>query len=158
MPQLTMWSPIGDLTLTEEGGALVSLDWGRGRDQAKTPLLVRALTQLKKYFDGTDFIFELPLNPAGTSKQKKVWSEMIKIPAGTTCPYGAIASKLGTSARAVGTACSRNPIPIIIPCHRVINGEGSLGAFSGDGGAKTKAVLLSLEGNTDYPPDLFGEV
>ena len=145
MSQLSLHSPVGDLTLSEDDGAIVSIDWGWGRDQTPTPLLKRAVKQLNAYFDGMLEAFDLPLNPAGTAFHKRVWKIMLKIPYGQTLTYGAIAKRLDASARAVGTACGRNPISIIIPCHRV-TGAAGLGGYSGDGGADTKTALLTLEG------------
>src|ERR1700750_124270 len=124
MPQLSMHSPVGDLTISEDDGAIVAVDWGWGRDQEPTPLLKRAVKQLNAYFDGTLEKFDLPLKPHGTAFHKSVWRIMMKIPYGQTLTYGEIAKRLDASARAVGTACGRNPIPIIIPCHRVLGAAG----------------------------------
>ncbi len=145
MPQLSLHSPVGDLTLSEDDGAIVAVDWGWGRDQTPTPLLKRAIKQLNAYFDGALENFDLPLQPHGTSFHKSVWRIMLKIPYGQTLTYGEIAKRLDASARSVGTACGRNPIPIIIPCHRVLSASG-LGGYSGEGGADTKTALLTLEG------------
>lgn len=145
MSQLSMHSPIGDLTITEEDGAIVALDWGWGRDQDTTPLLQRARDQLNAYFDGDPVDFDLPLNPAGSGFQRRVWKAMCDIPAGGTETYGSLAGRIDGIARAVGTACGKNPIPIIIPCHRVV-AASSLGGYSGDGGLDTKVALLRLEG------------
>ena len=145
MPQLSLHSPVGDLTLSEDEDAIVAVDWGWGRDQTPTPLLKRAVKQLNAYFDGTLETFDLPLRPQGTSFHKSVWKIMLKIPYGQTLTYGEIAKRLDAGARAVGTACGRNPIPIIIPCHRVLGAAG-LGGYSGEGGAETKIALLTLEG------------
>lgn len=145
MPQLTALTPLGDLTLSEEDGAIVALDWGRGRDQSPTALLARARAALNAYFDGApDPFADLPLNPAGTPFQRRVWAAMQAIPRGRTRRYGDLARELGSSARAVGTACGANPIPIIIPCHRV-TGASSLGGYSGGEGPDTKRYLLGLE-------------
>jgi methylated-DNA-[protein]-cysteine S-methyltransferase len=146
MPQLSMHSPIGDLTISEEDGAIVAVDWGWGRDQTQTELLTRAVRQLNEYFDGTRTAFDLPLNPEGTQFDKKVWREMLRIPSGEVRTYGDLAKRLDAPARAVGTACGRNPIPVIIPCHRVV-ATGGLGGYSGEGGAETKLALLGIEGH-----------
>jgi methylated-DNA-[protein]-cysteine S-methyltransferase len=145
MPQLSLHSPLGELTVSEEDGAIVALDWGRGRDQAPTPLLLRAREQLQDYFDGRRPGFDLPLAPAGTEFRRRVWQAMRDIPAGETRSYGEIARALGSSARAVGQACGENPIPIIIPCHRIVASDGSLGGYSGADGTTTKRYLLELE-------------
>lgn len=145
MPQLSMHSPVGDLTISEESGAIVALDWGWGRDQQPTPLLERARDHLNAYFDGDPVDFDLPLSPTGSAFQRRVWKAMCDIPAGGTETYGSLAGRIDGIARAVGTACGKNPIPIIIPCHRVVAASG-LGGYSGDGGLDTKVALLRLEG------------
>jgi methylated-DNA-[protein]-cysteine S-methyltransferase len=144
MAQISMHSPVGDITISEDDGEIVSLDWGWGRDQTPTPLLERARQQLEDYFDTGTNSFDLPLSPEGTAFQKSVWAEMQKIPAGSTKTYGDIAKILSSAARAVGMACGANPIPIIIPCHRIL-GTNTLGGYSGSGGVETKVALLRLE-------------
>ena len=139
-------SPIGTLTLTERGGAIVSLDWGKHGTQSPTPLLRRAAEQLAAYFAGHRAAFDLPLDPAGTEFQKRVWQRMNGIPYGKLMTYGSLAKVIHSSARAVGGACGRNPIPIILPCHRVLAADGSLTGYSGAGGVETKRFLLKLEG------------
>ncbi|MFN4283635.1 MAG: methylated-DNA--[protein]-cysteine S-methyltransferase [Alphaproteobacteria bacterium] len=139
-------SPIGTLTLTERAGALVSLDWGKHGTQSPTPLLRRAAEQLAAYFAGRLTAFDLPLDPPGTDFQKRVWRRMAEIPYGELMTYGALAKATRSSARAVGGACGRNPIPIILPCHRVLAADGSLTGYSGAGGVETKRILLKLEG------------
>lgn len=146
MPQLSMHSPVGDITISEEDGAVVSLDWGWAMSNKPTSLLRRAERQLNSYFDGKLEEFDLPLNPAGTDFQKRVWKLMTKIPYGRTWSYGDIAEKLRSAPRAVGGACGANHIPIIIPCHRVLAASGKMGGYSGDGGLDTKTALLRLEG------------
>lgn len=146
MPQLSLHTPLGDLTLSEEDGAIVALDWGRGRDQKPTPLLLRAREQLQDYFDGKRTEFDLPLAPHGTAFRRKVWDALCTIPAGQTRSYLDIARQVGCRApRAIGQANGANPIPILIPCHRVVAADGSLGGYSGGEGAATKRYLLDLE-------------
>ena len=145
MPQLSIHSPVGDLTITEEDGAIIAVDWGRGRDQDKTPLLTAAADQLARYFDGELERFDLPLRPAGPEVHVRIWRAMCEIPYGATETYGQLARRAGTIARAVGHGCGANPIPVIIPCHRVLAASG-LGGYSGDGGVETKIALLRLEG------------
>lgn len=155
MPQLSLHSPVGDLTVSEEAGQIVALDWGWGRDQAATPLLKRARAQLEAYFDLALAAFDLPLAPAGTAYRRRVWAAMQAIPLGETRPYAALAAAAGGSARAVGTACATNPIPILIPCHRVVGTTGE-GGYSGGEGLPTKRALLALEAEararTGAPP------
>lgn len=145
--QWSLHSPLGDLTLTEEDGAIVSVDWGRGppQFQRETPLLSKAARQLDDYFDGRLTRFDLPLRPSGTPFAASVWKLMQDIPYGETRTYGDLAKVLDCSAQAVGSACGANPIPIIIPCHRVTGAKGRLVGYSGLGGTETKRRLLALE-------------
>lgn len=145
MPQLSLQSPFGELTLFEEDGAIVALEWGRAGEQSSTTLLSRAAVILQDYFDTGLLSEALPLNPAGTRYQRLVWKALQAIPAGQTRTYREIAAQAGGSARSVGNANSRNPIPILIPCHRVVAAQG-LGGYSGAEGLATKRALLSLEG------------
>jgi len=153
MPQLSLHSPIGELTLSEDDGAIVALDWGWGRDQEETPLLLEAKAQLNAYFDGSGENFSLPLRPYGSQFQQNVWKEMLNIPYGKTMTYGEMAKKLNSAAQPIGGACGRNPIPIIIPCHRVLASGGKLGGYTADGGLEIKRALLQLEGALE--PSLF---
>lgn len=146
MPHLAFNSPIGPLALFEEDDAIVALDWGFLPENEETPLLVKARTQLEEYFEGTRKDFDLPLRPMGTAFQRKVWDAMSRIPLGQTRSYGELAEELGTAPRALGGACGRNPIPVIIPCHRVLASNGGLGGYSGQDGIETKAFLLRHEG------------
>lgn len=141
-----MHSPVGDLSISEEDGAIVALDWGWGSEQTSTPLLEKTIGLLNDYFDGKDADFTLPLIPHGTDFQRKIWATMRQIPYGQTVTYGELAEKVGSSPRAVGRACGHNPLPIMIPCHRVLGSEGKLGGYSGEGGIETKTALLRLEG------------
>jgi methylated-DNA-[protein]-cysteine S-methyltransferase len=139
-----MHAPIGDLTVFEQDGAIVALDWGWVRDQDETALLRRAQEQLDAYFDGALQRFDLPLNPAGTPYRRRVWQALCDIPYGETRCYQQIATVAGGSARSVGQANGANPIPLIIPCHRVV-AAGHLGGYSGGEGLATKRWLLALE-------------
>jgi len=151
MPQLSFHTPIGALTLSEEDGAIVALDWGFGRDQLRTPLLERGRDQLQAYFDGTLTRFELPLSPMGSPYRRRIWQALCNIPYGQTATYAAIAAQAGGSARSVGGANGANPIPILIPCHRVVGSSGA-GGYSGGDGIETKMWLLTLEqGSTPVP-------
>ena len=148
MPHLSLHSPLGALTLFEEAGAIIALDWGRAAPDAAppTPLLRRAAEQLQDYFDGTRQSFDLPLAPAGTAFRQRVWAALTRIPAGETRSYLDIAREIGCrSPRAIGQANGANPIPILIPCHRVIAADGALGGYSGGDGLATKRYLLALE-------------
>ncbi len=144
MPQLSLHSPVGDLTVSEQDGAVVSVDWGWGRDQDATALLRRARDELQAYFDGALTTFSLPLAPAGSAYRQRVWKALCAIPPGQTRTYAEIAAVAGGSARSVGGANAANPIPILIPCHRVVAGAGP-GGYSGGDGLATKRYLLALE-------------
>lgn len=145
MPARTVATPVGALTVEVAGGAVTALHW-RHRDRTdEDPLLDRAARQLTEYFAGGLTAFDLPLAPQGSPHDRKVWRVMAEIPYGATESYGALARRVGTGARAVGGACARNPIPVIVPCHRVVGAGGALGGYSGRGGAKTKRRLLDHE-------------
>ncbi|TAN62015.1 MAG: methylated-DNA--[protein]-cysteine S-methyltransferase [Magnetospirillum sp.] len=146
MPHLSFNSPIGPLALFEADDAIVAVDWGWLPENDPSPLLLRARDQLEEYFDGKRRMFDLPLAPHGTAFQRRVWAELEKIPFGATLTYGELAGRLGTAPRPLGGACGRNPIPVIIPCHRVLAANGGLGGYSGIDGIETKEFLLRLEG------------
>jgi methylated-DNA-[protein]-cysteine S-methyltransferase len=156
LPQLSLHSPVGDLTLTEEDGAIVAVDWGWVEEQTASPLLAEARQQLQAYFDGDRLAFDLPLAPAGTAYQRRVWQALCDIPPGVTRTYADIARAVGGSPRAVGGANGRNPIPIVIPCHRVVATTG-IGGYSGGDGLPTKRFLLALENAGQAGGDLFAQ-
>jgi methylated-DNA-[protein]-cysteine S-methyltransferase len=139
-------SPVGKLRIVADGGRIVALDWERTERDDSSPLLREAMRQLDAYFAGRLREFDLPLAPAGSVFQRNVWAAMLRIPFGATRSYGELAAELGSAARAVGGACGSNPIPVVIPCHRVLGARGAMGGYSGRGGLATKRRLLSLEG------------
>ena len=145
MPSLAITSPVGTLTIEEAGEAIVAIRWADAPAGNGSPLLTEAAHQLAAYFDGTLHHFDLPLAPGGSPFETRVWSAMQAIPYGETRSYGELAASVGSAPRAVGGACGRNPIPIVIPCHRVLAKAG-LGGYSGTGGLATKQCLLALEG------------
>ena len=145
MAVLNAVSPLGPLTISEEEGHIVRLGWDDARDDAPTHLLREAARQLGAYFAGELTRFDLPLKPEGSDFGKRVWQAMSAIPYGETATYGALAQELASSARAVGRACGANPIPVIVPCHRVVARGGGRGGYSGRGGLRTKEFLLELE-------------
>ena len=145
MTSLSMPSPIGQLTIDEADHAIIAIRWADAPAGNGSKLLAEAARQLTAYFDGRLNRFDLPLAPAGSPFEARVWSAMQTIPYGETRCYGDLAQAVGSAARAIGRACGRNPIPIVIPCHRVL-AKGGLGGYSGDGGLKTKTWLLALEG------------
>jgi methylated-DNA-[protein]-cysteine S-methyltransferase len=142
-------SPVGRLALQAEGEALTGVRWAsageRSRDKP-SPILKEAARQLERYFARKLTAFDLPLAARGTDFQKSVWKMMREIPYGETATYGGMAMALGSGPRAVGMACGRNPIPIIVPCHRVLGSGGKEGGFSGGQGLPTKRKLLAIEG------------
>ncbi len=155
-----MPSPVGRLTLigSEKGLAAVLWEDDRPNRVHATPdqedndhaILLEAERQLLEYFAGSRSSFQLALDPIGTDFQKEVWRILSAIPYGTTRSYGDIARQMGNlkAVRAVGAANGRNPISIIVPCHRVIGSNGSLTGFAG--GLAAKAHLLALEGITHH--------
>ena len=151
-------SPLGTLTIAAEKDALIALViegqkyeelhlTGGGRER-ETPVLHQAKTWLDRYFAGErPNPAELKLSPKGTAFQQRVWQELLRIPYGRTVSYGSLAAHLGSSARAVGSAVGRNLISVIIPCHRVLGADGSLGGYAG--GLENKMKLLRLEKYTN---------
>lgn len=145
-----MNTPLGQVTLFDHDEALVALEWGRAPapDVPPTPLLEEARAQLNAYFDRTLTALDLPLTPAPTPFQERVRTAMRAIPFGRTRTYADLARDIGSGARAVGTACGRNPLPLIVPCHRVVASHG-LGGYTGGMGLDTKRALLRFEGALD---------
>ncbi len=155
-----MWtampSPIGDLRIVEHAGAISAIEFSpfrtgpdgrpRGDRQDDHPVLADAAAQLTEYFERDRKEFDLPLSPAGTVFQRIVWDALQEIGYGETASYGQIAHRIGktnAASRAVGLANGRNPIPIVIPCHRVIGANGTLTGYGG--GLERKQLLLGLE-------------
>lgn len=154
MPQKTLHHPLfGQLRIREAAGAIVAIDFGAGpadgEADADTPLLLQAGDALARYFETGKLPSGLTLAPAGTPYQQRVWAALRAIPDGETRTYGEIARVAGGSARAVGGANRANPIPILIPCHRVraANGLGGYCGSASEGwGLEMKRRLLALEG------------
>ena len=151
-----LMTPLGTLIATAAGGALTGLYYEGGRhappvarewkeDPAAAPIAACA-RQLAEYLEGQRQCFELPLAPEGSEFQRRVWIEIARIPFGETITYAELAARAGApgSARAAGAATGRNPLSIIVPCHRVVGSDGSLTGYAGGLGRKTK--LLELEG------------
>lgn len=145
---ISLHSPVGDLTVYTDGDAVISLDWGWAPEPpAPAPTVLKdTQDQLNAYFDGDLTRFDVPLSLEGTAYRTKVWGALRGIPYGTTQTYGDVARIIDSCPRAVGTACGANPVPIIVPCHRVISASGKLTGYSGGEGVTTKAQLLHLEG------------
>jgi methylated-DNA-[protein]-cysteine S-methyltransferase len=164
MHQILCPSPVGPLLLASDGEALCLIEFEhprhpfrRGGDwqECEDEVLRETRRQLDEYFDGTRHGFTLPLAPRGTGFQQQVWLALRDIPYGQTISYAQLAQRLQmpTATRAVGAANGRNPLPIVVPCHRVIGADGSLTGFGG--GLPTKRFLLELEGALQTA-DLFG--
>ena len=140
-------SPVGLLTSRAEDGALTAILFGDQRTglPGSDQILDQAEAELKEYFAGERKEFAVPVRLTGTEFQKKVWAALAEIPYGGTATYGEIAARIGSpkACRAVGTANHHNPVPIIVPCHRVIGAGGSLTGYGG--GLEVKAYLLTLE-------------
>ncbi len=146
MKQNVIDSPIGPLTTcVDERGAVTEI-WFSAREGDRDPVATAAIDrQLREYFDGARDGFDVPLNPGGTEFQRRVWQLLREIPYGGTRSYGELAALLGQpgASRAVGRANATNPIPIVVPCHRVIGANGTLTGFAG--GLDTKRWLLDFE-------------
>jgi methylated-DNA-[protein]-cysteine S-methyltransferase len=147
-------SQVGPLRLESDGGHLTAVkfapwDDDEGRHDDDDPLLAEARAQLTEYFAGQRQQFDLPVAAPGTDFHQRVWRQLRLIPYGTTMSYGQIAAALGLSqaaSRAVGLANGRNPVAIVVPCHRVIGADGTLTGYGG--GLARKRALLSLESTT----------
>lgn len=140
-------TPLGMITLSGDDDTLYSLTiGGEGTPVAATAVAVRAAEeQLRAWFAGTLTLFDLPLARAASARGQALRDAIVAIDYGETLSYGALAKQAGSSARATGQACARNPFPIVVPCHRVLNASGSLGAYSAGEGPSTKAWLLDFE-------------
>jgi methylated-DNA-[protein]-cysteine S-methyltransferase len=149
MHKFAMPSPFGRLVVTADDAAIRRIRWDErmaAPDIPPTPLLSEARRQLEAYIARELRTFDLPLEPGGEPFEQQVWALMREIPYGGTMTYGEMANRLGAIARNVGSACGSNPIPIVIPCHRVVGSEGKLTGFSGGQGVASKAQLLAHEG------------
>lgn len=142
-------SPVGELTIGADASGITAIafpgEMPAVAGTATSPLIREAMRQLRAYFAGQITRFELPLNPAGTVFQQSVWQALLAVPYGATASYGAIAAAVGNprASRAVGLANGRNPIAIVVPCHRIIGRDGSLTGYGG--GLDRKRWLLAHE-------------
>lgn len=156
--QAIIATPIGVVRVIATTTHLVSLsiEQGHALIAPVSPLLNAAQTQLDEWFSGTRRDFDLPLLPLESERGNVLRQGMIAISFGATTSYGALARMLNSSPRAIGQACARNPLPIIVPCHRVLAAGGVLGAYSGGDGPVTKAWLLAHEQR--YAPAPLGQL
>ena len=144
MYQETVETPFGPLLVRADDAADTEIRRGDGGENRPNALTNQTVAQLKEYLAGSRTVFDLPLAPQGTSFQKSVWAELLKVPFGCSVSYGELAAHVGCgSARAIGQAVGRNPILIVIPCHRVLAANKKLGGFSA--GLPVKEFLLNLE-------------
>ncbi|WP_323763244.1 MULTISPECIES: methylated-DNA--[protein]-cysteine S-methyltransferase [Roseobacteraceae] len=143
MPERSLTTPLGPVTLEARDGAITALHWRCG-EANDDPLLVEAERQLTAYFAGRSEDFDLPFAPQGTDLTLRTCAALQAIPFGETRTYGDLAAELNVPAQAIGQACGANPIPVLIPCHRILGANG-LGGFSAKGGVETKVWLLRHE-------------
>ena len=135
-----MQTPVGTLSITEKNGKICTLDWAEGNMPEEMKF------KLSEYFNKSRQVFDFECDVDGTEFQKKVWKALLNIPYGTTKTYKEIAEEVGSHPRAIGGAVGANPVPILIPCHRVIGSSGKMTGFSAGDGISTKEILLKLEG------------
>ena len=147
MISTTADSPVGKLCLVSDGEALVSLRFGEGGDDEPDYIIKKTLCELAEYFEGRRQSFDIPLKVSGTEFQRAVWTALCAIPFGETRSYSDIAAAVGSkrACRAVGMANNKNPVAIVIPCHRVIGSGGALTGYAA--GLEVKKYLLELENN-----------
>lgn len=149
-------TPLGTMIAVARNGSIVALDFEDAKyapaigedwiEDRAVPLLRNCAAQLAEYFDGERGRFDLPLAPRGTPFQQRIWQEISRVPFGETITYAELAARAGSpgSARAAGSATGRNPLAIVVPCHRIVGASGALTGYAG--GLARKARLLSLEG------------
>ena len=145
MNKLSFKTSIGWISLTEKNNLITSVKFGKEKNKGKNAILYKLKKQILEFTKGKRKKFSIKLHIEGTILQKKIWKQLINIKYGSTKTYGDIAKILHTSPRYVGNVCGQNNHLLIIPCHRVVRSDGSLGGFSGLGGLKLKKKLLELE-------------
>jgi len=145
MNTLSFYSSIGWITLSEENSLITSVKFGKKKNKGKNAVLIKLKKQIMEFTKGKRKKFSVKLNIEGSALQKNIWKQLSKISYGTTKTYRDIAKALRTSPRYVGNVCGQNNHLLVIPCHRVVRSDGTLGGFSGLGGIKLKKKLLQLE-------------
>jgi len=145
MNTLSFNSSIGWIAISEENNLITSIKFGKKKNRGKSQVLTKLKKQILEFIIGKRTQFSIKLHLEGSILQKKIWKQLSKIGYGTTKTYGEIAKVLHTSPRYVGNVCGQNNHLLVIPCHRVIRSDGTLGGFSGLGGIKLKQKILNLE-------------
>ena len=145
--ELSFKSNFGWINIVESNKKLISVKFGKKSNLSNSKYLAKVKKQILSYSYGELKYFDINILMHGSNLKKKIWKELKKIPYGQTRTYGEIAKKLDTSPRYVGNVCAQNNLLLIIPCHRVIRSDGSLGGFSGLGGIKLKSKLIKMEIN-----------
>ena len=145
MNTLSFNSSIGWIAISEENNLITSIKFGKKKNRGKSQVLTKLKKQILEFIIGKRTQFSIKLHLEGSILQKKIWKQLSKIDYGTTKTYGEIAKVLHTSPRYVGNVCGQNNHLLVIPCHRVIRSDGTLGGFSGLGGKKLKQKILNLE-------------
>ncbi len=146
-------SPVGAIAISASDEAIVAIDMlgpDAVPDDVHSPLLDEAAAQISAYFEGALNAFDLPLEPKSTKRGNVLRDAIVAIPYGEVASYGEIARKASSGPRAIGQACRRNPLPIVVPCHRVIAAGGKIGYYSGGEGIPTKRYLIHHESAEDY--------
>ena len=145
MNTLSFNSSIGWIAISEENNLITSIKFGKKKNRGKSQVLTKLKKQILEFIIGKRTQFSIKLHLEGSIFQKKIWKQLSKIDYGATKTYGDIARVLQTSPRYVGNVCGQNNHLIVIPCHRVIRSDGTLGGFSGLGGIKLKQKILNIE-------------
>ena len=142
---ISFHTKFGWISAVEEKGKITEINFSKKKNSGKSLILNKLKKKIKEYFSGNTISLNIPLQIIGNSIQKKIWHELQKIKFGQTKSYGDIAKKLKISPRHVGKVCGQNNHILLIPCHRVLRSDGSLGGFSAIGGIKLKQKLLNFE-------------
>ena len=145
--KISIKTKFGWISAFEEKGRIFEIKFGKIKKQSKNKILKNFKTKLLKFSNKEILNIKIPYKTIGNSNQKKIWGELKKVKIGTTSTYGKIAKKLNLSPRYVGKVCGQNRLLLVVPCHRIIKSDGSLGGFSSSGGIKLKKKLLDFEKN-----------
>lgn len=140
-------SPVGSLWVAADAGGVTKVSWSEIPSEGNVAVEKQVIQELSEYFNKSRQYFDVKINlsDVGTPLQQKIWAQLQRVKSGEVLTYGQLGQKVGTHARAIGGAMGRNPIPIIVPCHRIVGASGKLTGYSGHGGLATKQKLLELE-------------